>query len=296
MEIKHKLPVFVEQNLFNLIVLGLLSLIYSPLLFHWIDGWLNKSINIEHEYFSYALIGFPFAAYIVWNNRDKWEKLDNKYHPVGISLLVIAAIFYGTGVREFVNISFPLMLTGICLCLKGIAGLKLHTFPLLLVWLATPNSIPYLLTPYTLPLQKFIANFAGFLLIQLGIDVQVEEIYLAVGGRLVEVAPYCAGLKMLFTSLYVALILLYWTDNLSQKKKISLMLIGTVAISVFGNIIRNTLLTYFHGMGHDQMFDLIHEGWGGDVYSAIMLGFVMLLMQQIDKLPINQEQPLINEE
>ncbi len=284
MELKQKLPVFIEQNLFNLFILGLLTILYIPVISFWIDGWLNKSINIEHEYFSYALIGFPFATYIVWENRQKWEDLADKSHPVGISLLVIAAIFYFTGVREFVNLSFPFMLTGICLCLKGIKGFKLQFFPLLLVWLATPNSFPYLLTPYTLPLQKFIASCAGFILIQLGIDVQVEEIYLTIGGRLVEVAPYCAGLKMLFTSLYVALILLYWTDNLSSSKKISLMLIGTTMISVVGNIIRNTLLTYFHGAGNDSMFDLIHDGWGGDVYSAMMLGLVMFLMQLIDRL------------
>jgi cyanoexosortase B len=285
---EQKIPPFIEQNLFNLAILGLLGIVYLPVILFWIDGWLNKSINIEHEYFSVALIGFPLAGYIVWEKRHQWQDLESKSHPIGISLLVIATIFYLTDVREFVNISFPIMLTGICLCLKGIKGLKLQFFPLVLVWLATPTSWPYLLTPHTLFLQKFIASFAGIILGILGMDVQVREIYLTMGDRVVEIAPYCAGLKMLFTSLYVALILLYWTQNLGDRTKVTIMLIGTTIISVVGNILRNTLLSYLHGTRHDEMFKLIHDSWGGDLYSAATLGLIILFMQQLDQLSFEE--------
>ncbi|NES86511.1 MAG: exosortase, partial [Moorea sp. SIO2B7] len=166
---------------------------------------------------------------------------------------------------------------------KGIPGLKLQGFPLLLVFLATPNSVPYLIAPYTLPLQKFIAGVAGFILIQFGFDVRIEEIYLTVGGRIVEVAPYCAGLKMLFTSLYIALMLLYWSDNLGDRQKTSLLLLGSILISVSANIIRNTILTFFHGTGQDEMFVWLHDGWGGDVYSLCMLAMIVALLKIMEK-------------
>ncbi|MCY7274868.1 MAG: archaeosortase/exosortase family protein, partial [Phormidesmis sp. CAN_BIN44] len=111
----------------------------------------------------------------------------------------------------------------------------------------------------------------------------VEQIYLYVNGQIVEVAPYCAGLKMLFTSLYVALMLLYWTDLLRSRIVSILFLISTVIISITANILRNTLLTYFHGTGRDQAFGWLHEGWGGDVYSALMLGLLVVLIGAIDK-------------
>ena len=289
MQLRHKFPLTLVENNFNYLIIGLLAILYTPLLLHWVDGWLNKSISIEHEYFTHALIGLPFAAYIVWLNRKKWQRLDNKSHPLGAALVTVAAIFYLTGVAEFVNLSFPIMLAGICLWLKGIPGFKLLGFPLLLTLLATPNSVPYLITPYTLPLQKFIATTAGFILLQLGFDVTVEQIYLAVGGRLVEVAPYCAGLKMLFTSLYVTLMLLYWTDNLGDRRKVNLMMIGAVLISVSGNIIRNTILTFFHGTAQDHLFHWLHDGWGGDVYSAAMLGIIVLLMKWLDRQDLESE-------
>ena len=275
----------IDSNLIYYITFAILAILYAPLLIHWYDGWLNKSINLEHEYFSHGLIGLPFAAYISWMKRKKWQRLPDSLNPVGGFLLVIGITLYLTGVGELVNISFPIVLAGICLCFKGIPGLKLQGFPLLLVLFATPNSIPYLLTPSTLPLQKFIAIMAGFILTQFGMDVSVEGIYLAVGGRLVEVAPYCAGLKMLFTTLYVGAMLLYWTDNHRDRSKVITLLSSAIIISVVANIIRNTMLTFFHGTGRDGLFAWLHDSWGGDLYSALMLGIIVLLINFLDRSP-----------
>jgi cyanoexosortase B len=268
---------------FNTIIIILLVILYTPLIVHWYDGWLHKNISTEHEYFSHGAIGLPFAGYLCWLKRKKWERLESKAHPLGIVFLLLGSLFYLSGVVDLANLSFPLILTGICLWLKNINGLRLLAFPLLLTWLATPSSAPYLITPFTLPLQQFIAATVGLLLMQFGMDVHVELIYLSVGGRLVEVAPYCAGLKMLFTSLYVCLILLYWTDNLKDRYKTSLLLIGTIAISVTANIIRNTLLAYFHGTHQDAAFVWLHDSWGGDLYSAIILISIVFLLKTIDK-------------
>jgi cyanoexosortase B len=279
---KQKFPLAIEQNLFHIILVVLLGILYAPLILHWYDGWLNKSISTEHEYFSHGMIGFPYAIYLGWMQRKKWLRLENKVHPLGGILLLLGTFFYLTGTIELVHLSLPIFLAGLCLWLKGLPGLNLQKFPLLLVLLATPNSVPYLITPYTLPLQAFIAGAAGFILMQLGLNVTVDGIYLAVDGRLVEVAPYCAGLKMLFTSLYVALMLLHWTGNLRNRKKAILVLVGAGTISIGANIVRNTLLSFFHGKGLNQLFTWLHDGWGGDLYSAGMLGTIVLLLNFMD--------------
>lgn len=284
-----RLSAAIERYWANAIIFGLLLLLYAPLLLHWYVGWLRKTISIEHEYFSHGLIGLPFAAYLAWGNRKRWQRLDHPKHKINLAqvagglLILLGGGFYLTGLPDPVNLSLPILLYGIVLWLKGLPGLKLQWFPLLLVLLATPNEIPYLVTPYTLPLQSFIAGCAGFILNQLGMDVTVRQIYLEVGGRLVEVAPYCAGLKMLFTSLYVALLLLHWTDNLRSQTVTTLVLLSTVALSVTGNIIRNSLLTFFHGTGQDGAFSWLHEGWGGDVYSAVTLALLIPILHQIEK-------------
>lgn len=286
MQIKQKFSLSLPQHLPGIAVLGLFLILYGPLLVHWCDGWLNKSISIEHEYFSHGLIGLPFAVYLCWGKRHHWQHLSNNISRLeaiaGLLLLLLGVNFYLTNLTTLINWSLPIVLIGLCLWLKGFAGLRLQAFPLLLVLLATPNQIPYLLVPYTLPLQKFIAGTAGFILVQLGINVRVEQIYLFVNDRIVEVAPYCAGLKMLFTSLYVGLMLVYWTGTWHSRFKTSLFYTGIVIISIAANIIRNTLLTFFHGTGQDQAFHWLHDGWGGDMYSACMLGALIFLLRGIE--------------
>jgi len=278
MQLNRKIPIAIEQYLLTWIIGLLMVLLYAPLLIHWYDGWLNKNIGIEHEYFSHGLIGLPFAAYIVWTKRHQWQQLPNNNHLLGLVLIVIASIFYWSGLGDLVNLSFPLMLTGLCIQFKGIPGLKLMGIALIFVLLATPNHLPYLIEPLALPLQKFIAHVAGFILTQFNLEVTVEQIYLFVNGQIVEVAPHCAGLKMLFTSLYVGLMLLYWTGLLNSINISIFFLLSAAFLSILANIIRNTLLTLFHGTGQEGLFSWLHEGWGGDLYSACMLGLLVVLI------------------
>ena len=265
------------------IMLGLIGILYGPLLWHWVDGWLNKSISIQHEYFSHGLLGIPFAAYLVWEQRSRWHSLNSSPHWLAVPVLLIAAAFYNSGLVDLMNLSLPLLLAGLLLALKGFAGFRLYAFPWVLVLLSTPTQLPYLIEPYILPLQSFIASVAGFILLQFDINVQVDGIYLSVNNQLVEVAPHCAGLKMLFTSLFMGLILTYWTGLNRSRLRTGLFFVGIIGISVVGNIIRNTVLTFFHGAQMTAAFDWLHESWGGDLYSAAMLGMLIVLIQLLER-------------
>ncbi|MGL5065120.1 MAG: cyanoexosortase B [Microcoleus sp.] len=283
MQIKRKFHLILKRYPIEESIALLLVILYAPLLLHWYDGWLHKNISIEHEYFSHGLIGLPYAAYLAWTNRNSWQRLPDSSHFFGSILLILAALFYLTRLSDLVNFSLPIMLAGICLSLKGVPGLKLQGFPFVFLLLATPNHIPYLIEPYALPLQHFIAETAGSILLKFGLNVRVEEIYLYVNDRIVEVAPHCAGLKMLFTSLYVSLLLLDWTGVWQSRSKSILFLVSAGAISITSNIFRNALLTYLHGTGRETLFAWMHSGLGGDLYSAGMLGLLVLLLNGMEK-------------
>jgi cyanoexosortase B len=291
MESQRKIPIPFQPQSLNFAIIGLMILLYAPIIVHWYDGWLNKNISIEHEYFSHGIIGLPFAAYIAWTHRHRWAELPHQTDPLGGILLGLGGTLYLSGVSDLVNLSFPLVLAGMCLWLKGMAGFKLQQIPLLFTFLATPNHLPYLIEPLALPLQQFIASVAGFILLQFNLDVTVNQIYLFVNQQTVEVAPHCAGLKMLFTSLYVALMLLYWTGLLSSRNQSILVLVAAAALSVTANIIRNTLLSLFHGTGQDGLFHWLHESWGGDLYSAAMLGMLVLLVNWVQSYFADEPEP-----
>lgn len=289
MQVRQKLTALPPQ-LPLVAIGGLLLLLYAPLLLHWINGWSSKSISIEHEYFSHGLLGLPFAAYLVWSKRHRWQTLPDRTHVSGMVLLTVGLVWYLSPLPDAINLSLPILLAGLCLWFKGIPGLRLQAFPLLLVLLATPNSVPYLLVPHTLPLQRLIAGVAGFLLVQVGMPVRVDEIYLFVNDRVVEVAPYCAGLKMLFTSLYVGMILLYWTGAWRSHTKVIRLLVGILLLNLAANIIRNALLTYFHVTAQAAGFYWLHDSWGGDLFSTVLLGLIVLLLRWLDR-PSNDPAP-----
>ena len=265
------------------IIFGLLAVLYAPLLWYWVDGWLNKSISIQHEYFSHGLLGIPFAAYLVWEDRAKWHQLPSRTHWLAFPLLLAAFVFYSSGLLDVMNLSLPLLLAGLLLVLKGTRGFGLYAFPWVLIFLSTPTQLPYLIEPYVLPLQSFIAAVAGFILQQFDVNVYVDGIYLFVNDQLVEVAPHCAGLKMLFTSLYMGLILTYWTGLNRSRLRTSLFFVGIIGISVIGNIIRNATLTFFHGEQMTEAFEWLHDSWGGDLYSAAMLGMLIVLVRLLER-------------
>ncbi|NET72624.1 MAG: hypothetical protein F6K62_17345 [Sphaerospermopsis sp. SIO1G2] len=87
---------------------------------------------------------------------------------------------------------------------------------------------------------------------------------------------------MLFTTLYVSLILLYWTESITSRRITWSFLSLATVISVTANIIRNTILTLFHGTGQDAAFVWLHDGWGGDVYSGCMLLSLIPLLNWIN--------------
>jgi cyanoexosortase B len=278
---------FLQRHPLAIAITVILLILYVPLFAHWIEGWLRKTISTEHEYFSHALLGFPFAAYVVWEKRDRLLQIpaapNTPGHLLGIPMLVLGMICYLNPLVNLANLSLPIVLTGLCLWFKGIEGLKLLAFPLLFVLFGTPNDVPYLIAPYTLPLQKFIASTAGFILQQLDIDIQVNQIYLYVKDRIVEVAPYCAGIKMMFTSLYVGLMAVYWNGTWRDRTQLLRFFPGVIVLSVIANIIRNTILTYFHGTGNDAAFKWLHDSWGGDLYSALLLVLVVFYLNWLER-------------
>jgi len=91
--------------------------------------------------------------------------------------------------------------------------------------------------------------------------------------------------------LYVALMLLYWTGLLSSRNQSILVLVAAAALSVTANIIRNTLLSLFHGTGQDGLFHWLHESWGGDLYSAAMLGMLVLLVNWVQSYFADEPEP-----
>lgn len=158
---------------------------------------------------------------------------------------------------------------------------------LMFIFFVSFNYIFYLIEFYVLFLQKFIVGVVGFILMYLYMNVIIEEIYIYVGGRIVEVVFYCVGLKMLFISFYVFLMLFDQIGVIKSCVKIIFLLISVVLFSVSVNILRNIMLIIFYGIGQDEVFYWLYDGWGGDMYFVCMLVLLILIMNWVNNFFIN---------
>jgi cyanoexosortase B len=92
-----------------------------------------------------------------------------------------------------------------------------------------------------------------------------------------------------FTSLYVGLMLLQWTGTQISRDRLLLFFPGIITLSVAANIIRNALLSFFHGTGQEQAFEWLHDGWGGDLYSTCLLLLLIPLLRGVERFTENDE-------
>jgi cyanoexosortase B len=87
----------------------------------------------------------------------------------------------------------------------------------------------------------------------------------------------------MFTCLYAGLILIYWTKLWHSRFKTILFSLGIIVVSIISNIIRNTILTFFHGTGQDAAFKWLHDSWGGDLYSTVVLVLLIPLFKGVER-------------
>jgi cyanoexosortase B len=89
--------------------------------------------------------------------------------------------------------------------------------------------------------------------------------------------------------------LLYWTNNLNKRGRVITMLLSAVGISIAANTIRNALLAWFHGTDQRGMFVWLHDSWGGDLYSALMLLGIVGLFQMLERFEARMKPELSRE-
>lgn len=87
---------------------------------------------------------------------------------------------------------------------------------------------------------------------------------------------------MLFISFYFFLMLFYWNGVIGSCIQIIFLLVSVVLFSVSVNIFRNIVLIIFYGIGQDEVFYWLYDGWGGDMYFVGILVLLIIIMKWVD--------------
>ena len=242
--------------------------------------------HVGSELLSISLLFWAAALSLVWQKRHRL-KLESGVFSSFLGASLIALVFFKSlslsNDDSFLLISPLLSALGLGIFASGIKGLKQYWPELfLLLVLAIPVET---VLKNLVDLDALTAQFANFLLVQLGFDATRQGTVVALPTGAVRVDPGCSGLRAITRLLQLSALILVIVPT-GWIAKIILPAIAILLAFVI-NSIRVAILALLIANSHRQAFDFWHEGTGSHAISMISVLILWLSCQFL----IRQEEP-----
>jgi exosortase len=215
-------------------ITGLALLVcYASTLRGMFDQWISD------EDMGHGLVVPLVILWIVWRERERWQRLPLRPNLWGLALLVAGAALHLAGVLGVGLFASSLALlisaAGAVVCLGGFGLLRSWAFPFLLALFMLPK-LAIVYNQVTLPLQVLASKLAAALLTTSGVGVIREGNILDVHGHRVAVAEACNGIRFLLPLGFVAVLFAYLVDPKPWMR--AAVLASTVPLAILSNAFR----------------------------------------------------------
>lgn len=211
----------------------LLSALYFGVLGRLVAVWWHDSDT------SHGFLVPPFAAYLVWTNRERIRATKIQPSWVGVAVIAfgLAMLILGQyGAELFLSrVSLVVVLVGITQCFGGWHLLRELRFPLLVLLLAIPlPAIVY--NQVTFPLQILASKTASALLPLFDVPVLREGNVIVLPAMRLEVAEACSGIRSLISLFTLAIFYGYFLEKSVVRRTI--LALSSIPIAIAANAIR----------------------------------------------------------
>jgi exosortase len=233
--------------------------------------------------FSHGFLIPFFAAFLVWDKRNKLRSLPVQPSWTGISLVALGLFELLLGVLGadlfLQRTSFVLLVAGIIWTLLGRAFLSELKFVLFVILLAIP--LPTIVfNQITFPLQIEASTLASQLLQLVGVPVLRDGNIIQLPAMPLEVAEACSGIRSLMSLFTVAVIYGYFLERQTWRRAV--LALSAIPIAVTANVVRifgtGLCVQYWNP---EKALGFFHEfsGWLMFLVSLCCLYFVHMAMQ-----------------
>jgi exosortase D (VPLPA-CTERM-specific) len=259
------------------IAVGLVSLwpFWDGLKIMW-GSWIDSP-----EY-SHGLLIPPVAAFLVWQQKDRLERMPFIGSWWGVAIIALGGALlllgqFGT-VYVIVQCAYVITLYGLVLSLIGWPAFRLIAVPLLILLFMVP--LPqFALANLSTKLQLLSSQFGVFVMRLFDISVFLEGNVIDLGGYKLQVAEACSGLRYLFPLMTLGFLMAYFYKGALWKRIV--LFLSSIPITVLMNSVRVGIIgvTVEH-WGIEAAEGFLHEFQGWMVFmicAAIMLGESALL-------------------
>ncbi|HYE60361.1 MAG TPA: exosortase/archaeosortase family protein [Phycisphaerales bacterium] len=201
------------------------------------------------EDWGHAFVVPLISAWAIWQNRAELQKRRASTFWPGLLPLILGIVCYfffivGFPNHMFMGFSMVLTLAGLCLLLLGPSIFQVIFLPIAYLVFAVSNS-EQVIIKITFALQQIAAQGAWLVLrviSALGADfvVFIDGNTLTVGGKALNVAEACSGMRMVVAFMALAGAVALLTTKVWWQR-VSLMLLA-IPVAVFNNILRVAVL------------------------------------------------------
>ena len=256
---------------------GLLSLwpFWDGLTEMW--GWW-----IDSPEYSHGLLIPPVAAFLIWQQKDRLERVPFTGSWWGVALVLLggAALVVGQlgTVLTAVQYAYVITLCGLILSFLGWPAFRIIAVPILILLFMIP--LPqFVLANLSTKLQLLSSQIGVFVIRLFDISVFLEGNVIDLGGYKLQVADACSGLRYLFPLMTLGFLMAYFYKGALWKRVV--LFLSSIPITVLMNSVRIGIIgvTVEH-WGIDMAEGFLHEFQGWMVFmvsAALMLGEIALL-------------------
>jgi exosortase D (VPLPA-CTERM-specific) len=237
---------------------------------------------IDSPEYSHGLLIPPVAAFLIWQQKDRLERVPFSGSWWGVALVLLggAALVLGQlgTVFTIVQYAYVITLVGLILAFLGGPAFRLIAIPLLILLFMIP--LPqFVLANLSVELQLLSSQIGVFFMRLFDVSVFLEGNVIDLGGYKLQVAEACSGLRYLFPLMTLGFLMAYFYKGAVWKRVV--LFLSSIPITVLMNSLRVGIIgvTVEHwGIATAEGFLHEFQGWVIFMISAgLMLGEIALL-------------------
>jgi exosortase D (VPLPA-CTERM-specific) len=242
---------------------------------------------MDRPEYSHGVLMPILAGFLIWQQRDRFERLPFTGSWWGVGLTTLAALVLLLGklasVLTLVQYAYVLTLGGLMLSLVGLRAAPLLLVPFFILVLMIP--LPeFLFQNLTADLQ-LLSSKIGVAFIRLcGVSVFLEGNVIDLGAYKLEVAEACSGLRYLFPLMTLGFIMAYFYKAAWWKRAI--IFFSSIPVTILMNSLRiGAIGVMVDRWGKSMAEGFLHdfEGWMIFMASAAVLLLEIVVLSRVGR-------------
>jgi exosortase D (VPLPA-CTERM-specific) len=248
----------------------------------WDGLWLMAWWWIGNPEYSHCILIPPIAAFLVWQQKDRLERIPFEGSWWGVALVLLGGGLLVLGqlatIYTLVQYAYLVTLFGLVLSFTGPRAFRVLAVPLLILAFMIPMP-QFFLYNLSVKLQLLSSELGVWFMRLFDISVFVEGNVIDLGGYKLQVAEACDGLRYLFPLMTLGFLMAYFYKGATWKRIV--LFLSSIPITIIMNSGRIGTIGFMvehWGIGMAEGF--LHEFQGWMVFmlsTGLLLGEMALL-------------------